>query len=97
MGKILGKRIKMLREGIGLKQDYLATRLNVKQSAVSMWETGRTTPPRATLNKLAELFDCELSSLHDKTYVLCISEFSLDALVDEISQRGWRVKLERIA
>lgn len=40
-----------------MKQIDLAKRLNVRQTTISNWETGRTEPDSATLQKLAELFD----------------------------------------
>lgn len=40
-----------------MKQIDLAKRLNVRQTTISNWETGRTEPDSATLQKLAVLFD----------------------------------------
>lgn len=40
-----------------MKQSDLAKRLSVGQNTISNWETGRTEPDSATLQKLAELFD----------------------------------------
>lgn len=50
-------RIKQLRTDMEMKQIDLAKRLNVRQTTISNWETGRTEPDSATLQKLAELFD----------------------------------------
>lgn len=40
-----------------MKQADLAKQLNVRQNTVSTWETGRSEPDFATLQKMAEIFD----------------------------------------
>lgn len=54
---------KIMREKSGLKQIEIATKLNISQSTVSMWETGDSFPSRRTLLKLSELYDCKLEIL----------------------------------
>lgn len=49
-------RIKSLRISCEMKQSELAKQLNVRQNTVSNWETGRSEPDFATLQKIAEIF-----------------------------------------
>ena len=56
-------KIKTLREKAGLKQADLARKLNVGQSAVSMWETGLAMPRTDKLPELAEILGCTVDEL----------------------------------
>lgn len=49
----LAKRIQDTRRLAGLSQQDLASQLGVTQSAVALWETGKTAPRRAMVAKLA--------------------------------------------
>ena len=51
------------REGRGLTQAEVAKVMDVDQSAVSQWETGKTAPRAALLVKLAELYCCTVDEL----------------------------------
>lgn len=54
------------REKVGLTQREVAEKLGIDQSAVSLWETGKTSPRAAILVKLAELYCCSVDDLlHD--------------------------------
>lgn len=57
--------IKELRKSRGLSQKKLAQILNVHQTAISQWETGRTSPDIDLANKLASLFDVSIEQLLD--------------------------------
>ncbi len=50
-------RIKELRKRHGLSQQRLAQILNVHQTAISQWETGRTTPDIEIADKLSSVFN----------------------------------------
>ena len=52
-----------LRTKAGLTQTEVAKKLNVTQSAVAMWENGRTYPRTLILKKLAELYKCTVDEL----------------------------------
>lgn len=58
-------QIKELRKSRGLSQKKLAQILNVHQTAISQWETGRTSPDIDLANKLASLFDVSIEQLLD--------------------------------
>lgn len=51
------------RKNAGLTQNEVAERLDVDQSAISLWETGRTQPRAALLVKLADLYLCTVDEL----------------------------------
>lgn len=51
------------REKTGLTQKEVAEKMGVDQSAVSLWETGKTAPRAAMLVKLAGLYCCSVDDL----------------------------------
>lgn len=55
--------IAQLRKNAGLSQEELAARLQIRQTTVSMWETGRTLPRAGILIQLAKLFNCTVDDL----------------------------------
>lgn len=68
MSNIIGRNIKVLREGMGLNQSNLAHFLNVDQSLISKVEKGERSLSSDMLEKLACLFgitidDIEASAL----------------------------------
>lgn len=52
-----------LRKRSGLKQKDLVRKLDVKKSAVSMWETGKSRPKIDMLPKLAEALNCSVEEI----------------------------------
>ena len=50
-------RIKQLRTETQMKQIDLAQRLKVRQTTISNWETGKTEPDTASLQKMSKIFD----------------------------------------
>jgi len=53
-----GKRIKHLREEKNVSATQLAFHIGKGESAVRMWEIGRSKPDADTLIKIADFFDC---------------------------------------
>lgn len=51
------------RQKAGLTQSQVAKALGVDQSAVCLWETGKTSPRAATLFKIAKLYGCTVDEL----------------------------------
>ena len=51
------------RKSTGLSQAEAARELGVDQSAVCLWETGKTLPRTALLPKLATLYGCSVDEL----------------------------------
>ena len=67
-------RIKELRINAGLSQADLANALNIHQTAVSQWETGRTHPDIPVLIAMANYFEVSLDYLAGRTNNPKISE-----------------------
>ena len=59
--------LKRLREENGLSQSTLASILNKGQSAVGMWESGKSYPDYLTLMELAKFFNVSVSYLTGET------------------------------
>ena len=60
---MLNENIKALRKNKGFTQDELANRLNVVRQTVSKWEKGYSVPDAEMLQKIAEVFDTDVSRL----------------------------------
>lgn len=56
-----------LRKKTGLSQKEFAGLFNVHQTAVSQWETGKTTPDKETLIKIADYFGVSIDYLLGNT------------------------------
>lgn len=59
MGKIIF--LKEILEDKGIKQKFVAEKLGVSVSAVSLWVKGTTQPSIANLKRLAELLSVDVS------------------------------------
>ena len=55
--------LKKQREKVGLTQQAVADVLNLRQTTVSMWETGDSLPRADLLLKIAELYGCTVDEL----------------------------------
>ena len=60
---MLNENIKVLRKAKGLTQDELAIRLNVVRQTISKWEKGLSVPDAEMLQKIAEVFEVNVSQL----------------------------------
>ena len=60
---MLNENIKTLRKAKGLTQDELAIRLNVVRQTISKWEKGLSVPDAEMLQKIAEVFEVNVSQL----------------------------------
>lgn len=58
--KILGQRLKQLRESVKLSQVKVAAMLGTTQSAINRYENGHSDAPNATLLWYADYFDVSL-------------------------------------
>jgi len=59
----IGRKVKIMREKAGLKQDQIATYLGVDQSNVSKCEAGERQFTVDALERLCDLFGCEMNEL----------------------------------
>lgn len=64
------ENIRKLRKCKKISQQELAEKLNVHQTAVSQWESGRTTPDIEVAYKLAEFFNVSVDVILDKADIL---------------------------
>lgn len=62
-GKVIGERIRKNRMKLKLTQEQLAEKVNVKPSAISMYEVGERMPRDETKKKLAILFGTTIDEL----------------------------------
>lgn len=51
------------REAAGYSQNDVAKQMHVDQSAVSLWESGKSLPSSARLPQLAALYGCPIEDL----------------------------------
>ena len=52
----IGQAIKKLRIERGMSQEQLADSIGMSVQSVSVWEIGKSIPPKATVDKLCEAF-----------------------------------------
>lgn len=55
--------IKKVREIAGLTQIQLAEAVGISQSAIALWEAGRTMPRADKLSQLAKVLNCTVDEL----------------------------------
>lgn len=67
--QVFGKKVKELREKIKLSQEELSVQLEITQRQVSMIERGLSFPKLKTLNKLSNVFNCNVYDLFDNDYL----------------------------
>lgn len=90
MENILGKRIELERNKLGLNQIELAKKLNLSSSAsISQYESGDRIPSDEIKIKMCELFDCSLDYLMGKSDTRN-SEKSKDLL--DLAKMGFNMK-----
>lgn len=65
--KETGKRLKALREGIGISQAKLAEALGSTQSSINRYENGQATPTVALFRRYADYFDVSLDYIFART------------------------------
>ena len=65
--KILGERLRQLREENGFSQNKLSKLIGVPQSSVNRYETGFTNPTPETLLWYADYFDVSLDFIFGRT------------------------------
>jgi Response regulators consisting of a CheY-like receiver domain and a winged-helix DNA-binding domain len=58
-----GNSIKKIREEKGFSQEELAKKLNLAQSTIGMWESGKRTPKLDELNRLARVLNITVNRL----------------------------------
>lgn len=63
----VGKRLKILREGIGVSQMKMAEAIGSTQSSINRYENGQSSPPIELLRRCADYFDVSLDYIFGRT------------------------------
>lgn len=93
LAKVIGSRVRTLREARGLSQRALSQQLGLSKSMVAKYEAGVHTPPVGVLARLAALFEVTLDGLlfgqdahdpHDLRLARCLRAIES---MDEASRR----------
>ena len=63
----VGKRLKALRESIGISQVKMAEAIGSTQSSVNRYENGQSTPPVELFRRYADYFDVSLDYIFART------------------------------
>ncbi len=67
--EVFGRKIKEYREKFQLSQEELSEKLDITQRQVSMIERGLSFPKLSTLNKISQVFGCNIQDLFDNDYL----------------------------
>jgi transcriptional regulator with XRE-family HTH domain len=65
--KEVGRRLKSLREAVGISQEKLAEALGSTQSSVNRYENGQSTPPVEMFRRYVDCFDVSLDYIFGRT------------------------------
>lgn len=65
MNNVVGRNLKALREANGFTQDKLSEFLGIGRSAYSNYESGEREAPLAVMERLADLYGCDLYAMYD--------------------------------
>lgn len=65
--EIIGQRLKVLRESVGLSQNKIAKMMGLRQSSVNRYETGESTPSPETFLWYADYFDVSMDYIYGRT------------------------------
>jgi len=84
----IGRRVRELRDGLGLSLDALAERSGVSRSNISLIERGRSSPTAVVLDKLSGALGATVASLFEPTAATPMAEPSPLARVAE--QPVWK-------
>jgi len=81
-----GESIKKIREEKGFSQEELAKKLDVAQSTIGMWESGKRTPKLDELNRLSRVLNITINRLIGQ-----MKERKVELVKDEIYVDGEKV------
>lgn len=86
----LGERLKDLRINKKLSQDKLGSLLEVSKVAISNWETGKSVPSEANLERIAKVFDVDVHYFYSYGELLTIfnklNKLNQEKLIDHAAQ-----------
>ena len=67
IGEYIMVRIKYEREKLGYNQTEFALKLDIANNTLANWENGKRTPSIEKLKEMADLFDCSIDYLVERT------------------------------
>lgn len=83
-----GDALEKIRKERGLTQAQLANKLDVNQSLIAKWESGKVQPRAATLEKLAEVLEVQVDELLAGEYgTVSVNLRSLDPKLVELFEQ----------
>lgn len=83
---IIAGNIKRLRDASGFTQDSVANYLGVNRSAYSNYETGARELPLSLMEKLADLYGCEMYDLYSEDVDVLSTMLATAFRVDTLSR-----------
>lgn len=87
MSNTIATNLKKLREAARYTQDEVAQALSITRSAYSNYESGEREAPYDVLEKVSDLFGCDMYVLFEENEnadaMILASAFRLDGLTDE--------------
>lgn len=96
--KIIGERIRILREREGMSQKALSQKLNIPLSTYNTWERGMSTPKPEKILELVEIFNTNLDYLYgrsDDSYE-SLDEYKLQQLANRKILKMFGIPSEKI-
>ena len=64
--KLLGSRLRALRESVGMSQIKLAEEIGSTQSSINRYENGQSAPPIQLMRKYADYFDVSMDYIYGR-------------------------------
>lgn len=96
MNRIIANNLKTFREAARYTQDDVARALGIKRSAYSNYESGDREAPYDVLEKVSDLFGCDMYVLFEENKnaeaMILASAFRLDGLSDSDNNEVMRFK-----
>lgn len=96
MSNTIATNLKKLREAARYTQDEVAQALGITRSAYSNYESGERDAPYDVLEKVSDLFGCDMYVLFEENEnadaMILASAFRLDGLTDEDADEIVRFK-----
>ncbi|WP_303032428.1 helix-turn-helix domain-containing protein [uncultured Duncaniella sp.] len=96
MSNTIATNLKKLREAARYTQDEVAQALGITRSAYSNYESGEREAPYDVLEKVSDLFGCDMYVLFEENEnadaMILASAFRLDGLTDEDADEIVRFK-----
>ena len=96
MSNTIATNLKKLREAARYTQDEVAQALGITRSAYSNYESGQREAPYDVLEKVSDLFGCDMYVLFEENEnadaMILASAFRLDGLTDEDADEIVRFK-----